>query len=234
MVLARSVRAGFVLTRLTLCLRRFARRVLHVLRHAGQALLVLDKKRKRIGRIEHVFRKFGTQFRQFFGNRLEAKLLVFCQIGTGQSEVAQLVVDDPAPRNGQKSESRCGFQRFVLAEQREVLAQVSPVFADLRQVVVVGVAQFRAVDDGVQMAHRAPGARQLFIRVFERRDEIVPGVAAVGSDLCDGRAARRDELIHRRCDVSGVDFGEARQARKIQQRVGGQVLRSVGRCTHED
>ena len=208
------------------------------MRHARQALLVLDEKRKRIGRIEHVLRKFRTQFRQFFGNRFEAKLLVFCQIGTGQSEVAQLVVDDPAPRDGQKSESRCGFQRFVLAEQREVLAQVSPVFADLRQVVVVGVAQFRAVDDGVQMAHRAPGARQLFVRVFERRDEVVPGVARAGGDLRNSRAARRDEMIHRRGDVFGANVGEARQGGKIQQRVGGQVLgqiwHSVGQCTHED
>ena len=61
------------------------------------------------------------------------------------------------------------------SEQREILSQLGVILGDLRQRRVINLAQFGAVHHRVQMPDRPPGARQAFVGIFHRHDEILPG-----------------------------------------------------------
>ena len=113
------------------------------------------------------------------------------------------------------------MQRFVLLEQRLVLAELGPVLGDLRQVGVVGLAQRRVVHHRVQVRDLAPGAADALVRVLERRDEFVPGRFCLQRGL-GGGATVGEQLLDRGRNVLRLDPLELRQAGKIEQ---GIILR---------
>jgi len=90
--------------------------------------------------------------------RLEARLGVVGQLGTAQPEVAQLVVDQAAPGGLERRMLGSRGKRLVALEQTPVLAELGEERGDGGQVAVVGVAQRRRADDGVEVRGRAPGA----------------------------------------------------------------------------
>ena len=83
-----------------------ARRLDDVVRNAGQFGLVGDDLGEGVGGVEQVFRELRRKASQFFLYGLKARLGGFRQFGAGEAEVADLVVDDPALRNGQAGEVR--------------------------------------------------------------------------------------------------------------------------------
>ena len=84
----------------------------------------------------------------------------------------------------------------------------------------MGRTQFRGVEQAMKMADDAPGARQSFVRVLERRNEIDPGRGSSGSrQYFDLSAILRKQQIDRWRYVFDFDRGKARQPGKIQQRI---------------
>ena len=84
-------------------------------RQAGEILLVGDDFGVGVGGVEQVFRKFRGECCAFFLQLLETGLLVVGQFGTGEPEVADLVVDDSP---------LCGRQRRVFLAGGEQLFQI--------------------------------------------------------------------------------------------------------------
>ena len=182
----------------------------------GQARFVFYHERKRVGRIQHIFRKARAEQGLFFGNLFETGLLVLRQFGAGETEVAQFVLNDFFACRGQRGKFRCAAQGAILVEQIEVLAEVSPILGDVGQAGVVGVTQRRAVDHGVQMPDHAPGARQFFVDRFERCDDIAPAAVGRGGHPRQCGAALHNQVVYCRGDMLRPDIGEARKSGKIK------------------
>ena len=70
----------------------------------------------------------------------------------------------------------------------------------------------------MQVRDLAPGPADALVRIFQRRDEAFPGHRR-HDDAIDRRAAVGEQLIDRWRDVLGFELAEARQPRKIYQRV---------------
>ena len=131
----------------------------------------------------------------------------------GFSPCRSLRTDDAAARRGQGAELGRSTQRLVLVEQLQVLSKFGPVLGDFGQVFVVGIAQVRAVLDGMQMPDHTPSARQTFVGVFQGRDESVPGNGgSVTRDALDGLPAFGQQGVYCRGDMFTADGIETRQS----------------------
>ena len=209
---------------LSVFLGGFARGLANVVGDAGELGLVGNELGEGIGRVEQVLGELRGEAREFLRDRLEARLLVFRQLGAGQAEVADLVVDDLALRRRQRGVFRTLADGLVLGEKLEVLAEFGKEARDFRQHAVVSLAPFRNVVDRMQMADDAPGARQLLDLVGERRGEGAPGGRnLVGRQTFDQRPVVRQQEVNRRLDVAWRDRVKARQAGEIEQGVGGGI-----------
>ena len=143
----------------------------------GQALqigFVFNQQLEMVGRVQHVFGKTGGKRSHFFLNVGKLLLLVFRQFGATETEIAQGIVDDPFLGVIKAVERRAVADGFVFFEQGQILGQRCPEFGYLRQVFIVCRAQFRCIDDSVQMADDAPCTGELFGAIVQRSDEIVP------------------------------------------------------------
>ncbi len=212
---------------------RGARGFQYVLGNAGQLVLVVDDERVVVGGVEQVFLELGRQPGQFLLQVEETRLPVVRQFGAAETEVAQLVVDDLPARVGKRGVVGPRLQRLEFLEQTLVLAELGKVDGDLRQVGVVGLAQFRGVHHRMQVRDLAPGAAELFIGVIERGDELLPvGFGGLRHRVFDRGAAFGQQLIDGGRDVFGTDVGKARQAGEIEQGVhGGQFEEWTGNYT---
>ena len=199
--------------RLAVLLRRFARRGQHVRWDAGDARLI-DHDRERLGRIQQVFREAAAELRELLLDGGEARLLAGRELRAAEAEVAQRVVDDPAPRGAERRIFGRVRERLVFVEQRLVLPEFRPVLGELRQVGVVRLAQLGTVQHRVQVRDLPPGAADVLVRVLERRDECVPGDRRREHAL-DGGAAFGEQCVYRRGDVLGPELREARQSGEI-------------------
>ena len=189
-----------------------------VFRKAQEFLLGRREMRECVRRVEHVVAELRRQFRQAFGDGLEAGLGGGVQLGATEAEVPQAVVDDALPRGRQRTERGAGAKRLVLAIEPLVLRQLGAVLRELRQVRVVDLAQRRAVHHGVHVRDLAPGAIETLVGILEGLDEVVPrGFGDVGRDAIDERAVLREELVDGRGDEPGGEFGIARQVGEIEQ-----------------
>ena len=213
---------GELPARLGVLLRRFARRLHGIVGNPGQLGLVFDDQTKIVGRIEQVFLEPGGQRRQLLLDRLEARLFVLGQFRAAQPEIAHFVVDDFLARGGQRFECRGAAQGLEFPKQRQVLRQVGVVGGDLGQILVVHLAQLRAVHHRIQVRNLAPGARQALVGIFQRLHETVPArYPRFCRQPAHQSAVFRQQGIHRRRDVFGFDFGETGQAGKVEQRIHG-------------
>ena len=93
---------------------------------------------------------------------------------------------------------------------------------DLRQVLVVRVAQLRRVDDGVEVAHGAPGTVEMIERHRRpaRPRRAQDGVRRGGGHRFDRRRGRRRAARRRRASrAQGRIASKRGQAGKIEQRI---------------
>ena len=147
----------------------------HVGGHAGELGFAVDEQRPIVGRVEHVVVEARRQGGELFLHGLEPRLAVVRQFGATQVKIAQLVGDNLFSRRIERGEARRRGQRAIATEQAHVLAEIGIERGDLRQCVVVRVAQLRRVDDGVEVPHGAPRAVDAVERLRQRLDDGVPG-----------------------------------------------------------
>ena len=89
-------------------------------------------------------------------------------------------------------------------------------------VYMVRIAQRGRAHDRVQVLNRCPRAIQPVERVGKRLGDVVPARrAGIGGDDVDRVARSVDEKVDCRSHVLGTYRVEARQARKVEQRIGG-------------
>ena len=180
--------------------------------------------REVVGGVEHVVVEARGEVRELFLDVLELRLLRRGQFGAAQTEVAQLVVDEPAPRIVELRERCRGGEVLVSRIEPLVLREVGIERGELGQVRVIGRAQRRRAHDGVEMTHRAPGAIDPVEDVVERIHHRGEGRRArIGRDRFECGAGAREEIVDRRRNVVRADRIEARQTGKIEQRIQGRV-----------
>ena len=200
-----------------------ARSLPGIVGQAGEVGFGFDEQRVIIGRIEHVFRKLCRQRRMLFLDFREALLFFVRQFCAAEAEIAQGIVDDFLARRRVSRVFRAVAQQLVFFEQREILRQFSPEFRDLGLVFVIHGAQFRRIDDSIQMANDAPGAAELFGGFFERFDEAGPAHRRGGRrELRDDGAVFFQQRVDGRCNAFRLDRLEARQVGEIEQGIQGE------------
>jgi hypothetical protein len=116
-------------------------------------------------------------------------------------------------------------------KQAFVLPAIGVESGDLREIEIECFAQFRRIDDGVEVRDLSPCATEPIARVGQWSDEVVPGrVRRECRDLIDGGARLPDQRVDRRTEMFGRDLVEVRKPGKIEQWIGGQ---SFGRGIHD-
>jgi hypothetical protein len=194
----------------------------HVGWHAGKLGLAVDEQRPIVGRIEHVVVEPRRQAGELFLHRLEPRLALVRQLRATEVKIAQFVGHNFFSRRIQRREATRRGHGPIATEQADVLAEIGIERGDLRQCVVVRVAQLRRVDDGVQVPHGAPRAVDAVECLRQRLDDGVPG----GRSRIRGHALDRgpcvgEQRVDGRGDVRGANDVEAGEAGKIEQRVRG-------------
>ena len=185
---------------------RGARRLLHVVGHAGEFVFA-DEVRKAVGGIEHVLGELLCEFGLLFLQLLEAVFRRALQLGARQHEVADCIRQRAAPRRAQARGSGRRGDLLVLRVQPLVGRMARRQLGDLGQRRVVGGAQRRRVGDCVEVAHRAPGELEALAGDVEHgRHRVV-----VGCDLGSDRALQRrvggsQQLVDRRLDMLGANL----------------------------
>jgi hypothetical protein len=183
-----------------------------------------------VGGVEQVLGELGGELGLLFLDFLEARLLRVGQLGAGEAEVAQRVLEDALAHRRQGGELGAVVQGLVLLEQREVLPDLGIEARDLGQHRVVGLAPLGHVEHAVQVADHAPGAAEALAGLFHRCDEAVPARGrGVGGEAFDERTILVDEAADRGLDVLGPDVGEARHAGEVEQGIGVGSGRGNGR-----
>jgi hypothetical protein len=182
-----------------------------VVRQSGELGFVAHPFGKGVGGVEQVLGKAGRELREFFGNRLEARLVFGRQLGAAEAKIAQFVVDD-LPLGGRQAGVFAALgDCLVLRKEREVLSDFSVETRDIRQHAVVGIAPGGGVVDRAHMVDHSPGARQSFEAIAERCGEICPGRGdRVRSQALDEDTALREQLADCRLHVArahGVEAG---------------------------
>ncbi len=201
----------------------------HIARDAGELGGVFDMECPRVGRIEQVVVELCGELGELLLDRLEPRLLRPRQLGASEAEVAQLVGDRALPRGVERRERRRLGERAITAEEPGVLREVREERGDLRQVRVVRIAQRGRAHDRVQVLNRGPRAIQPVERVGKRLGDVVPARRArIGGDHVDRVARSVDEKVDCRSHVLGTYRVEARQARKVEQRIGVVVVGHTG------
>jgi hypothetical protein len=192
-----------------------------VVGQAGQIGFIADPLGVGIGGVEQVLGELRGERGLFFLDFLEARLVRIWQFGTGQTEVAHLVVEDALAYRGERGVFGAVAQRAVLLEQREVLADLGVEAGDLGQHVVVGLAPIRHVEHAVQVADHAPGAAEALAGLGQRSDEALPARRlGISQPLLDQLAVFVDQCANGGFDVLRTDGVETGQSGEVEQRIG--------------
>ena len=120
----------------------------------------------------------------------------------------------------ERSERRRAFERAILAEQADVLAELGVKRRNLGQIRMKCITQRGRVDDRIQMPHGTPGTIESVQCLGERHDDVFPRRGpGVHRNRFNGRAHVGQQLIDSRRDVRRFNRVEARQAGKFEQRI---------------
>ena len=172
-----------------------------------------------VGRVQRVLAEFLSKLGLAFLDSRKTVARNALQFGTTQHEVAQGVLVRLALLGVQQGR----IDRLVLRIEPLVGAQPRPELGHLRQRGVIGSPQLGRVGHAVEMAHRAPGAAQLFRADVEHGCHAIPvGRKLRSGRACQGGLAVGQQLIYRRTHMGGPDLVEQRDAAVIlKQRVHG-------------
>jgi hypothetical protein len=165
----------------------------HVRRQAGELALVRDVMRKGVLAVEHVVVECGGQRGELLLHRLEPRLGGVGELGAAEAEIAQRVRDDHSPRIVEGGERGTGGERAETLEQSAVLRDVRVERRHDRQRGVVGVADRRRIDHGVQVADSAPCAFEMVELPFRSARRRIPTSRA----RCRARRGRRRAALPR-------------------------------------
>ena len=105
----------------------------------------------------------------------------------------------------------------VFGVERRVLSKLGVVLRQLRQTRIVGFAQLGAGHHRLYMADLAPGAIESFVRIGQRRDEVVPvGGRRIGRQLRNQGAVFSQQLIDRGWYQRGFEGIEVWQPGEVE------------------
>ena len=201
--------------------RSSTRRRYGVFRNALERCLISDMLGMLIGRIKHVLGKFRTEAGLLFGNRLEARLLIFRQLGTRQTEIAHLVVDDALAHRAQLRKRRAIAQLPIARKQFEVLPELGVIARHLGQQGVVRLAPGRRVHHAMQVPDHTPATAEALARIDHRRNEIIPvGRRGIGFEPGDKRTIVGKQSLNGRGDMFWQHRVKSRQTMGFEQGIG--------------
>ena len=192
-------------------------------RQAGE-LCLGQRQRPGLGGVEHGLLERRVQLRELGLDLAETRARRLLERDAGIAEAAQAVLDEGALRAIQRGESGAlahGLHGFIKAA---VLAELGGELGDALVGFRVHLAQLGRVLHPVQVRHRRPGARELFVEPFERRDQrIEVAGGGIGDEALDGGAVVGQHGFDGGHDVRGLEGGEIRQQGRREQGIRGGV-----------
>ena len=177
---------------------------------------------KCVGGVEHVFGELGAEAGEFFLDGLEARFLLVGQLGTGQAEAAQFVVDDALAGRAEGGELGAVADCLIFFKKLKVLPQFGVKTGDLGKHRVVRLPPFGGVHDAVHVGGDAPGTTDAFALVLDGFDEVGPGGrGGVVLQAFDGAVQGVQQAADSGFHVGRQDRVETRQAGQFKQGRGG-------------
>ena len=159
------------------------------------------------------------QFRQARLNLAIAAFPVLGKIDTGETEIAQGIVDGALLALLET----CVFVAFLEAreglEQSLVLAEPGAVVGQHGETGLICLAQRLVVHGGIEVRHGRPGLGEPVVEGLQRRGEAFPADLRLLGEGLDVTAILRQELLDGRHHMLGLDVIERRQNMRFEQGV---------------
>ena len=188
--------------------------------NAGERGFIADRFAPGVRRVEHRVLEIGRELGELVGDFAEARSRRLFERDAGETEIAQLMLDQRARRARQRRKIAGvgdGAERGV---ERAVLPELARVLDDLLLRGGIRIAQRLGILHAVQVRNRRPGAIEAIFELLAGEHdggEIARSVR--GEQRVDARAIVREHDVDGGFDMGRRDRRKARQTVGFEQRV---------------